>query len=615
MNLFFFPRSLRVSVALNKSQIACVALGSCALLPMDPAWSAGLKMAYGIDPGALASVQRVQPDPAVVTFVRAYELALEKDLSFAAALASYRAMQEKVPQAKAALRPNVALSAGLTASTSAPSSNSRLEETLVQQSGTNTASQTTGETTETSKIKTAEEEARSTTRSTTTSQTTSETDSEEQRSQSTVSGNRQDLSRNIRGLSAESAINFTWPLYRPSLHRQLEQSALVEEQARLQLNAARQDVALRVARAYFDVLLARENLAALAVQKTAIEQQLAVAENSFQEGVSTIADVREAQAKKDTVTAQEVALRNAIKVRNSALQALIGVRAEAVQQLRVDDLLGQYTLSGAVDHWIALAQDQAFEVQIETLGLRIAQKELDKQTAAYKPTLDVVANLGASRSREVGRTQSNTSQTDQSAASTSGTSSVSSNVASESSGTSNTGGTPSSASSNSRAQTATQSTIQTDSQTTLDISSSRPASHSRSYNKQWDAYVGIRLNIPLLDGGLTNSRVRESVALQEKNALDLQRVRAEAALAAESAYLEAAGFLAEAQALKAAEISGQVALESNQMGYEVGLRINSDVLNAQQLLFTTRRDLMRAQVDALVATLRLKASVGGFGGG
>ena len=49
------------------------------------------------------------------------------------------------------------------------------------------------------------------------------------------------------------------------------------------------------------------------------------------------------------------------------------------------------------------------------------------------------------------------------------------------------------------------------------------------------------------------------------------------------------------------------------MGYEVGLRINSDVLNAQQQLFVTRRDLMRAQVDALVATLRLGASVGALG--
>lgn len=103
------------------------------------------------------------------------------------------------------------------------------------------------------------------------------------------------------------------------------------------------------------------------------------------------------------------------------------------------------------------------------------------------------------------------------------------------------------------------------------------------------------------------------LGLQEQKEIDLQRVRAEAALAAETAYLEAAGCLAEAQALKAAETSGRVALEDNQMGYKLGLRIKSDVLNAQQQLLTTRRDLIKAQVDALVTMLKLKASVGALG--
>lgn len=84
-------------------------------------------------------------------------------------------------------------------------------------------------------------------------------------------------------------------------------------------------------------------------------------------------------------------------------------------------------------------------------------------------------------------------------------------------------------------------------------------------------------------------------------------------LAAETAHPEAAGFLAEAQALNAAETSGRVALEAKQMGYEVGLRINPDLFNAQQQLFITRRDLMRAQMDALAATLRLRTSAGALG--
>ncbi|MFM8677295.1 MAG: TolC family protein, partial [Burkholderiaceae bacterium] len=54
----------------------------------------------------------------------------------------------------------------------------------------------------------------------------------------------------------------------------------------------------------------------------------------------------------------------------------------------------------------------------------------------------------------------------------------------------------------------------------------------------------------------------------------------------------------------------RLALESNLLGYEVGVRINIDVLNAQQQLFTTQRDLSKARYDTLLNSLRLKAAAG-----
>jgi len=63
-------------------------------------------------------------------------------------------------------------------------------------------------------------------------------------------------------------------------------------------------------------------------------------------------------------------------------------------------------------------------------------------------------------------------------------------------------------------------------------------------------------------------------------------------------------------ALKAALVSSQSALESNKLGYEVGVRINIDVLNAENQLYVTRRDLAKATFDTLMAQLRLKAAVG-----
>jgi outer membrane protein len=64
------------------------------------------------------------------------------------------------------------------------------------------------------------------------------------------------------------------------------------------------------------------------------------------------------------------------------------------------------------------------------------------------------------------------------------------------------------------------------------------------------------------------------------------------------------------EALEAAEASSKVALESNKLGYEVGVRINIDVLNAQRQLFSTQRDLAIARYDVLKSKLQLLSATG-----
>ena len=71
--------------------------------------------------------------------------------------------------------------------------------------------------------------------------------------------------------------------------------------------------------------------------------------------------------------------------------------------------------------------------------------------------------------------------------------------------------------------------------------------------------------------------------------------------------------LAQVRAFEAALISSQSALDSNKLGYEVGVRINIDVLNAQSQLFDTRQKLAKARIDTLIALLRLKAAAGSLG--
>ncbi|MGO4277657.1 TolC family outer membrane protein [Cupriavidus sp. RAF20_2] len=120
--------------------------------------------------------------------------------------------------------------------------------------------------------------------------------------------------------------------------------------------------------------------------------------------------------------------------------------------------------------------------------------------------------------------------------------------------------------------------------------------------------VGVQLSIPIYAGGQIQSRVRETLALADKAASDLEFARRTAAQTARQTYSGVSNGLAQVKALEAAERSAQSAVESNQLGYEVGVRINIDVLNAEAQLFSTRRDLAKARYDTIMNGLRLKAS-------
>ncbi|WP_293775530.1 TolC family outer membrane protein [uncultured Oxalicibacterium sp.] len=122
--------------------------------------------------------------------------------------------------------------------------------------------------------------------------------------------------------------------------------------------------------------------------------------------------------------------------------------------------------------------------------------------------------------------------------------------------------------------------------------------------------VGVQWQIPLYSGFAVTSRVREAIALEDKARADLEAARRVAAQAARQAFYGVTSGLAQVKALEAAEVSSRSALESNRLGYRVGVRINIDVLNAQQQLYATQRDLAKARYDTLINSLRLKSAAG-----
>ena len=125
-----------------------------------------------------------------------------------------------------------------------------------------------------------------------------------------------------------------------------------------------------------------------------------------------------------------------------------------------------------------------------------------------------------------------------------------------------------------------------------------------------DSSVGLVLSVPIYSGGGVSSQVTEKVQLEQKARNDYEAARRQAVQLARQYYSGVIAGLARIAALEAGEKSSRAAVQANQTGYEIGVRINLDVLNAQQQLYATQRDLAQARYRTLLNGLRLKATGG-----
>jgi outer membrane protein len=122
--------------------------------------------------------------------------------------------------------------------------------------------------------------------------------------------------------------------------------------------------------------------------------------------------------------------------------------------------------------------------------------------------------------------------------------------------------------------------------------------------------VGVAMTWPLFTGFSVQNRLKETLALEEKARTDLEATKRTVAQSTRSAYFGVQSGLAQVKALQAAEASSQSALDANKLGYQVGVRINIDVLNSQSQLFDTKAKLAKARYDVLVGGLKLRQANG-----
>ncbi len=122
--------------------------------------------------------------------------------------------------------------------------------------------------------------------------------------------------------------------------------------------------------------------------------------------------------------------------------------------------------------------------------------------------------------------------------------------------------------------------------------------------------VGFNINMPLFSGYSIQNRVKETLSLEDKARADLEAAQRNVAQSTRAAFMGVDSALGQVRAYQAAAISSQSALDANKLGYQVGVRINIDVLNSQSQLYDTKAKLSKARYDVLVGNLKLRQASG-----
>lgn len=335
-------------------------------------------------------------------------------------------------------------------------------------------------------------------------------------------------------------LQLTQPLLRASSVYAYWQSESVVEQAIAQYEQAEQDLLLRVAQAYFGVIVAQDVIAASDAEVHALEEQLGQVTRGFALGTHSVTDIDETKSRLGLSRSQRVAAKNDLESKRADLEKVTGQTLTQLAVLQASVIPSEpKPMDGRA--WMDQARTNHPLVRAQRAALAAAQSGIKKNRAEYSPTLDLVASYG-------------------------------SNYASNSLTT--------------------------------------PSDYSTRANSR---QVGLQLNIPIFAGGATNSKVVEAVANRNKAQAELEAAIRQAATDAQQAFAGVINGLAQIEALRSAVESGQSAVKGNRAGYRLGIRINLDVLNAEQQLYTAQRDLTKARYDTLVQGFKLKAAAGTLG--
>ena len=338
-----------------------------------------------------------------------------------------------------------------------------------------------------------------------------------------------------RYLSGSQVLSLRQGLIRPQARIAVSQAEANVRDNEAQVVIEEQNTVARVTSAYFDALLAQDQLALIEAQKASTRAQLDASRKALAGGSGTRTDVDLAQARLDMALAQELEARQNIDQTRRQLQVFTGLAdIGLLAPLDTNRLQAGWQTLPPLDEVVEQALSRNPEIQALTARLEGSRLELDKASAGHYPTLDFVA--------QVARTKSDT------------------------------------------------------------VSSVGTTYYNRT--------LGLQLNVPIYSGGAISSSERQALALYEAAQSTLDNARRDLGLRVQREYRGVTEGVAKVRAYEQAVASSAVALDSMRKSYSAGVRTVLNVLDAEQELRNSERNLRQARYTQLLSLVRLGALIG-----
>ena len=334
--------------------------------------------------------------------------------------------------------------------------------------------------------------------------------------------------------SFNQALQLRQPLYRKPLWAGLRQAEQLVLDADATLDRELNNLAVRVAGAYFEALLAQDQLELALKQGEFTMVQLDYARKALKAGSGLRTDIDEAQARLDMNAAQQLEARQHVDYTLRQLESLLDQPAGTLARVDSARLALAPPQPAALDAWVELAEQSSPEIASLKARREAARFELEKAQGGHYPTLDAVVQVVRSASENVTTPQS-------------------------------------------------------------------------SYINR---SIGVQLNLPLYAGGYTSSVVRQAQSELTRADELLEATRRDLGLRLQREFRGVTEGVLKIRALEQAVASAEQLLKSNRRSLEAGSRTLVDVLDAEQRLQGTRRDLMQARYVYLISMVRLQALSG-----